>query len=204
MDREMFCGWLLVGQQQDDASYPCATAVMQYALDKQGMDMRGGVTGDTAWELCGRVLSMADGFRSICSRDAAQLLVYWADNGDISHVLRDTLYLNMEAELRERGKEFQTEGDEAAMKVRWVKQQLHRELELTKIAFPSQVGDLAIELEIDGEMVEGEQPSITKESELEASKILKSISAVISPEVSDERKPNFEPGIDFFGYYEEK
>ena len=49
---------------------------MYYARNQQGPDLRGGVTADTAWELCCRTLSEPVDIRSLSSRALAQLLIY--------------------------------------------------------------------------------------------------------------------------------
>ena len=40
VERELFCAWLEAGQTPEE-SYPCASAVMRYAFDQQGVDFRG-------------------------------------------------------------------------------------------------------------------------------------------------------------------
>ena len=63
VDREMFCRWLALGQLSTEPVH-CAAAFMRYAIDHQGSGLRGAVTGDTAWELCGRLLSQPDDAKS--------------------------------------------------------------------------------------------------------------------------------------------
>lgn len=57
--------------------HPCAMIVQRYAADQQGIDLRGGVSGDTAWELCCRLLSTDSTKCKLGTRDIFQLLVYW-------------------------------------------------------------------------------------------------------------------------------
>ena len=46
VDMLMFGAWLKFGEANRD-SCPCAAAVMRYALDQQGAELRGGVTAET-------------------------------------------------------------------------------------------------------------------------------------------------------------
>eukprot|EP00973_Karenia_brevis_P042002 5814755-Karenia_brevis.AAC.1 len=49
--RDVFSQWLSLGSGSTE-DYPCAALIMRYASDQQGIDLRGAVTGETAWELC--------------------------------------------------------------------------------------------------------------------------------------------------------
>ena len=76
-----FLRWMDCHSERDLSSsvakYPCAAVIMQYAKDQQGTDIRGGVTGDSAWELCCRLLTETSTFhlRVVTSGDLAQLIV---------------------------------------------------------------------------------------------------------------------------------
>ena len=130
----MFCAWLeLSDAGQTPATpplYPCADAVMYYARNQQGPDMRGGVTADTAWELCCRTLSELVDIHSLSSRALAQLLMYWPDGDETSPgsplpvAMREIIYGGMLADLTERGKEIRSEADEAVMKSERLKKQI--------------------------------------------------------------------------------
>ena len=50
LDRAVFSEWLRFGLMSSERCL-CAKALMRYAVDQQGFDLRGAVTGDTAWEL---------------------------------------------------------------------------------------------------------------------------------------------------------
>ena len=93
---------------------------MRYALDQQGLELRGAVTGDTAWELCCRILSQPDDAKSLGTRELAQLIVYWLgpdqdQKNQLPSDMRLTIYKGMLEEHTGRGKRVETEPDELAM-----------------------------------------------------------------------------------------
>ena len=53
---ETFVQWMKSSESRA-AMYPCAAAIMRYTTDQQGVDLRGGVSGESAWELCGRLMT---------------------------------------------------------------------------------------------------------------------------------------------------
>ena len=55
VSKELFSEWLRTGSGTDACQ--CANAVMRYAIDLQGSDLRGAVDEGTAWELCLRTLA---------------------------------------------------------------------------------------------------------------------------------------------------
>ena len=95
--QELFFAWLRIGSRQTKC--PCAQAVMRYAIDLQGTELRGAVGPDTAWELCCRTLSLAPEAKSIRSGELAQLIVYWIDSGEIPGALGHTIYAGMKDDL---------------------------------------------------------------------------------------------------------
>ena len=78
---------------------------MRYALDQQGSEIRGGVGGDTAWELCCRLLEQPMQVTSLGSRQLAQLL-FLLGSQSVSSVARTELFQGILEDLRERGKRF--------------------------------------------------------------------------------------------------
>jgi hypothetical protein len=124
--REVFCEWLASGTEQPGSGRAGATALMRYAVDQQGVDLRGDVSAETAWELCCRVLNRAADTQALHSNDIAQLLVYLLDGGQLPAEMREAMYTGMVPELHQRGKTVQTESDENLMKTRWVKQLVHQ------------------------------------------------------------------------------
>ena len=118
MSMEVFSQWVDAGQRFPQ-KYPCAAVIMRYAVDQQGVDLRGSVSGETAWELCGRFLSDAVALQSLSTVDVAQLVVYWLEDGHVPAQMQEAIYEGMVAELQGRGKTVQTETDEQNMKCRW-------------------------------------------------------------------------------------
>lgn len=78
---DMWVAWM------ETLSCQCAAAVMRYATDQQGADMRGSVNADTAWELCCRILSCPRCTTHLGTRDIAQLLVYWLEEHHLPLVM---------------------------------------------------------------------------------------------------------------------
>ena len=58
-----------------------------------------------------------------------------------------------------------------AMKSRWVKQLIHRELDMLRESYLGIAHDVAVDLDIDFEMAAVQQASVVAESEQEAAKI---------------------------------
>ena len=135
--------------------------------------MRGSVASDTAWELCCRLLLLPTDAKFIGTRSAAQLIVYLEDLGGLPIQMRETLYSGLLEELQQQGKTIVTKEDELSMKVRWIKQLLHRELDQTRAARSVPDDDAVMGLEIEGALIDSEQLSITAEAEREAAKVLR-------------------------------
>ena len=66
------------------------------------------------------------------------------------------------------------------MKIRWVKQLLHGELDSVRETWLSTAADAPIDLEVEFEMPEQEQQPITAESEQEAAKVLAAVAEDMS------------------------
>jgi hypothetical protein len=145
---------------------------LRYAIDQQSFDMRGGVGGETVWELCCRFLSHPLDARALGSSEVAQLLVYWLDEKQLPAQMYEAIFAGMLAELETRGKTIVTQDDETGMKTRWVKQAIHGELDNAREVWLSKQTSAPVDLEVEGGIVEGEQTSLVAEAELEATKIL--------------------------------
>ena len=176
LERVVFSEWL-DSRQKNRERYPCAVALMRYAIDQQGLELRGAVTGDTAWELCCRLLSQPDNARSLGTSTLAQLIVYWLGpdtDGSIQlpAEMRQAIYKGMQEDLIGRGKRVETASDEQAMQSRWVKQLIHRELDQVREAWLGSAVDMPVDLDVDFEMQEPEHASMVAESEKEAAKLL--------------------------------
>ena len=171
-----FMTWMACGVNDggdfDTAAYPCARAIMRYAVDQQGVELRGAVTGDTAWELCGRLLTGGTSTRSLSSTDLAQLIVYWLEQGHLPDQMRQVLYKGMVEDLTQRGKTCQTELDSQAMQCRWVKLLLHGELDAVREGCAARGDAPPVDLAVEGGLLEcaGAEPA-TVEAERQAEAI---------------------------------
>ena len=105
--QEVFVLWYASGETSA-APRPCAAVVCRYTMDQQGLDFRGSVSADTAWELCCRLLSLQPEQNKIGTRDLAQLLVYWLEEGQVPSQMAHTIYDGMEADLLSRNKRNET------------------------------------------------------------------------------------------------
>ena len=166
IDRDAWDAWLSAD------AYPCATAILRHAVDQQGADMRGSVGADTAWELCCRVLSRSADATYIGSRDIAQLLVYWLEEGGLPAEIRVALYNGMAEDLQQRGKSCQTDNDEQLMKVRWLRLSIHAELDSVREARGAIHKDLLVDLDVSATLTGTAAPSIVQETEKEAKEVL--------------------------------
>ena len=177
---ELFCAWVDLGRRSA-AQCPCAAALLRYALDHQGAELRGAVAGDTAWELCCRLLSHPADVHTLGTRELAQLIVYWVEELQVPAEIGATLYNGMVEELQARGKRVATEQDEQAMKSRWVKQLLSRELDLTREALQHGAEEALADLDVDFDMQEPQQESLAMESEQQASALQAQLRGVPAP-----------------------
>ena len=108
----MFCKWLDVGAAVPDAkdatgrgeACGCAAAMMRFAIDQQGVDMRGSVSGNTAWEICCREFGQPDDMQTLSTRDIAALIVFWLDTGVLPKEMAAELYEGMVEDLHAREK----------------------------------------------------------------------------------------------------
>ena len=192
LSREVFVSW--VGSAAASAPpCPCAAIIGRYAMDHQGVDIRGGVTGETAWELCARLLSMQSDHCKLGTREIAQLVVYWLEEGHVPSQMGEALYHGMVADLRERDKRVESAEDEQLMKCRWVRQIIHGELDSVRERLGGRGEELPIDLEVEGELLQGEQLPANAEAELEATALLQdlrqqqssSIGTAVRPEAVD-------------------
>ena len=141
-------------------------------MDQQGVELRGAVTGGTAWELCCRLLTGTLSTRSLSSADLAQLIVYWLEQGHLPDQMRQVLYKGMVEDLAQREKTCQTELDSQAMQCRWVKLLLHGELGAVREGCAARGEALPVDLAVEGGLLEcaGAEPA-TVEAERQAEAI---------------------------------
>ena len=118
------------------------------------------------------------------SRTLSQFLVWLLDSNSLPSAFRDQIYAGMWDELESRGKVIQTDPDEDAMKVRWVKQRLHAEFNIMREMLFGRQSEIAVDLDLLGGIDEAEQGSVTKEAEEVAVKFLKDLDYGWSPENS--------------------
>ena len=52
-------------------------------VGQQGMEVRGAVAGEAAWELCDRLLPGATSTQTLSSADLAKHIVYWLEQGHL-------------------------------------------------------------------------------------------------------------------------
>ena len=147
ISQEVFAAWFASGVALP-GQRPCVATIHRYALDQQGLDFRGSVAADTAWELCCRLLSLQPDQTKLGTRDIAQLLVYWLAEGQVPSQMRDAVYGGMVADLDSRGKRVETEDDEQLMKCRWVRQLIHGELDAVRETCAATGEDLPVDFEV--------------------------------------------------------
>ena len=107
--QEMFGKWFQKGV--DWAKWPCAGTVHRYVVDTQGVDLRGSVADDTAWEMCCRLLMLSTAQNKLSTADLAQLLVYWLEDRQVPAQMGDIVYEGMVEELASRGERVETYAD---------------------------------------------------------------------------------------------
>ena len=176
ISQDVFAAWFASGGALP-MQRPCAAIIHRYALDQQGLDFRGSVAGDTAWELCCRLLSLQPDQTKLGTRDIAQLLVYWLSESQVPSQMRDAVYGGMEADLDSRGKRVETEDDEQLMKCRWVRQLIHGELDAVRETCAAAGEDLPVDFEVDGEILEGQQKPANAEAREQATALLRDLQA---------------------------
>jgi hypothetical protein len=143
MPKEVFTAWFESGATSTSRR-PCAAIVHRYAWEQQGTDLRGSVSADTAWELCCRMLSFQPEQNKIGTRDIAQLVVYWLEERQVPVQMGDAVYDGMLTANRTA----LTEEDEQLMKCRWVRQNIHAELDAVGEEHDATGAGLPMEFEV--------------------------------------------------------
>ena len=179
VDRKMFAAWLECGKN-DSCHYPCAAVIMQYAIRQQKEEMTiAEIIEDSAWELCSRELPNRESAVALGTGELAALVIYWLDEKYVAEEMRPGVYQGMVEDLEVRGKTVQTDSDHEVMKSRWVKQKIHGELDLTREEYFKNESDVLVDLDVEYEMVQAEQPSISIETEQAAKKLITQLTAEI-------------------------
>ena len=144
-------------------------------MDQQGLDFRGAVSADTAWELCCRLLSLEPRQNKLGTRDLAQLLVYWFEEGQVPAQMAQRVYDGMEADLHSRNKSCVTVEDDQVMKCRWVRQAIHAEIDSIREECAAGGQDLPVDLEVDGEIAQNLQQPANAEATEQATLLLQGL-----------------------------
>ena len=178
LDRKMFAAWLERGKN-DPHQYPCAAVIMQYAIRQQKEEMTiAEIIEDSAWELCSRELPNKEFATALGSGELAALVIYWLDEKQVAEEMRPGVYQGLvEETLEVRGKTLQTDPDHSDMKSRWVKQKIHGELDLTREDYFKKQPDVLVDLDVEFEMMEAQQTSITTETEQAAERLITQFTA---------------------------
>ena len=147
LSKEVFTVWFdsgaTIGTQKS-----CAAIVHRYATDQQGVDMKGSVSADTAWELCSRLLSLQPQQNKISTREIAALLVFWLEELHVPQQMGATVYDGMLAELKTRNKHIETNEDEQDMKCRWIRQAIHLELDSVREEWATASESMPVDFEV--------------------------------------------------------
>ena len=174
ISQETFAAWFN-GASVSTAEHPCASVIHRYAVDQQGVDFRGAVSADTAWELCCRLLSLTPPQNKMSTRDLAQLLVYWLDEGQVPSVMRDALYQDMRQYSHDKNEKWATEDDELRYKSRWLRWRIHDELDALREGCASRGEDLPIDLDVQCGLASMEQRPANAEAEAHATALLEQL-----------------------------
>ena len=140
---------------------------MFHASNIQREDMRGAVSGDSAFEFCYRGMYQQDLPKTdsinMGSQDLANFILWLIEDNQLPDDIVSHIQEGAQEELAARHKTLQTKKDEEEMWVRWVKQRIHGELDSVRTAL-----DLPEELETFSGFQEGEQKPYSAEAEMEA------------------------------------
>jgi hypothetical protein len=176
VSKEVFALWYASGEATATLR-PCAAVVCRYTVDQQGLDFRGSVSADTSWDLCCRLLSLLPEQNKLGTRDLAQLLVYWLEEGHVPRQMAHTVYDGMEADLRARNKTNVTVEDDQRMKCRWVRQSIHAELDANREECAARGEGLPVDFEVDGEIAQNLQQPANAEATQQATMLLQDLRA---------------------------
>ena len=115
---------------------------------------------------CCRTLARPCDDKPLGTRELAQSIVFWLDEGQVPAPMCDLIYtIGMIEDLRQRNKTIANEDDEGLMKSRWVRQLLHQEIDAAREAAIDSAEETAVDLVISGALTTQEQESITMETE---------------------------------------
>ena len=140
----------------------------------QREEMRGAVSGDTAFDFCYRSIYKTDlpktDSPSMGSQDLANFILWLIEDHQLPNDLVSPIQEGAPEDLAARHKTIQTDKDQEEMWVRWIKQRIHGELDSLRSAL-----DLPEELDVFSSFQEGEQKPYSAEVELEAQRLQASL-----------------------------
>ena len=114
---------------------------MFHASSRQRDEMRGAVSGDTAFDFCYRSMYLKNlpntDSPSMGSQDIANFILWLIEENHLPPDLVLHIQEGAQEELATRHKTLQTEKDHEEMWVRWIKQKIHGELESLQTAMAS-------------------------------------------------------------------
>ena len=130
VERKLFVRWL---DKKDNKTRHCGEALMCHASNMQRAELRGAVSGDTAFDCCYRSMYQ----KNLPKTDSPSMGLHDIANFILRLIEEDRLPLDLvlhiqegaQEELTTRNKTLQTEKDHEEMWVRWIKQRIHGELE---------------------------------------------------------------------------
>ena len=106
---------------------------MFHASNMQRDEVRGAVSGDTAFDFCYRIMYLKNlpntDSPSMGSQDIANFILWLIEEDRLPRELVLHIQEGAEEELTTRNKTLQTEKDHEEMWVRWIKQRIHGELD---------------------------------------------------------------------------
>lgn len=146
-------------------AYPCAAALLRCAMDQQGTEMRGSVSGDTAWELCCRRLELPAYQPVMSFWQVAQFVLYLIESSVVPVVARAAIFDGMLEEHPYRHKYVHTEAGEQTIKSRWIKLCIQGEVDAAREVWMARVDEAPVNREVECELQAGEPQSIVVESE---------------------------------------
>ena len=171
VERKLFVRWL---DNKDNKTRYCGEALMFHASNMQRDELRGAVSGDTAFDCCYRSMYQKNlpntDSPTMGSQDIANFILWLIEEDRLPRDLVLHIQEGAEEELTTRNKTVQTQKDYEEMWVRWIKQRIHGELDSVQMEL-----DLPEQLDVFSSFQDGEQKPYSVEVELEAHKLQASL-----------------------------
>jgi len=164
LDQDAFMNWVQ-RSKEDRVGYPCSFAIWRATLDQLVSELRGNVKAEDAWQLCCGSLAQPVDCKSLGTSDVAQLILYWFTEGVLPEDLQLPIYDGMLPDLEARGKTVQTAEDTHSMQSRWIRLAIQTEVEKAQHAWLSENPEAVVDLDIDGDLIQGHATSLLQEAE---------------------------------------